>query len=90
MIDQLALRSGVPRQTEDAWFAVRHLYAPVGRPTRVYLIVATDEEREFELGVGDTFPVRDQTWTFERIEKPATGDDQYVVLRKVEPAPTAD
>jgi hypothetical protein len=87
--NQLALRSGTQGRTEDARFIVRHVQVPDDSPATLYLIVVTDGNREFELGIGDTFPVRDQTWTFDRIEKPATGDDRYVVLRKVEPTPAA-
>lgn len=90
MINILALRSGTQGRTENARLSVRHVQVPEDRPVIVYLVVATDEEQEFKLGIGDTFPVRDDTWTFDRIEKPATGDDQYVILRKVEPRTAED
>ncbi|MFE9967139.1 DUF6406 domain-containing protein [Streptomyces sp. NPDC005525] len=48
----------------------------------VALVVATDAERDYDLGLGDTFPVRDETWTLDRVEN-LPNPDWWVVLRKV-------
>ncbi|MGW1006662.1 DUF6406 domain-containing protein [Streptomyces sp. NPDC002520] len=84
MISRVPLRRGVPFETENAWFAVRHVYAPEGLPPTVYLIVDAAGEREFELGIGDTFSVHDETWIVERVDGLGTGGNWRVILTKVE------
>ncbi|MFM9588767.1 DUF6406 domain-containing protein [Streptomyces scabiei] len=84
MINLLALRRGTQGTAENASFIVRHVQVPEDRPAIVHLVVVTDGEREFELRVGDTFPVRDATWVLDRVQKPNNSDDRYMVLRKVE------
>ncbi|MEV5988672.1 DUF6406 domain-containing protein [Streptomyces sp. NPDC052051] len=56
---------------------------PGGPPVTVYLVVHAAGRREFELGIGDTFPVHDDTWTIERVDGLGTGGNWRVVLSKV-------
>jgi Family of unknown function (DUF6406) len=53
------------------WIASFGCYTPVLLPDgaiEVLLTLETDEEHEFTLHPGDTFPVRDQTWKLDRVE----------------------
>ncbi|MCX5199166.1 hypothetical protein OOK31_35690 [Streptomyces sp. NBC_00249] len=82
MINEIRLR---PRRTggsDNARFAVIHLYDPPGEPLTVRLVVAADGEQKYTLGVGDTFPVREETWSLDRVEN-LESEDWVVILRKV-------
>lgn len=41
-----------------------------------------EEEHRYTLHVGDTFPVRDETWAFDRVDH-LESEQWVVVLRKV-------
>ncbi|MDX3618852.1 hypothetical protein OG920_26985 [Streptomyces europaeiscabiei] len=88
LISEITLRHGVPERSEKARFAVIHVYAPDDQPVTVFLVVAAEEEHEFELGIGDTFPVRDETWILDRVDGLGTGGNWRVVLRKADPTTT--
>lgn len=88
MVDQLVVRNGLQGRTENARFIVRHVQVPTDAPIVVFLLVIAGDrehrvEREFELGTGETFSVRDETWAVDRVVKPDNSDDWYVVLSKV-------
>ncbi|GAA0273227.1 hypothetical protein GCM10010302_08560 [Streptomyces polychromogenes] len=82
MINEVRLWHGTAGESDDARFAVIHVYAPPGEPLTVRLAVAADGEQKYTLGVGDVFPVRDETWTLDRVDGPGS-DDWVVILRKV-------
>ncbi|MGW2018295.1 DUF6406 domain-containing protein [Streptomyces sp. NPDC001927] len=82
MINEVWLWPRVVGDSDNARFSVVHLYAPAGEPLSIQLVVAADDERTYTLHVGDTFPVRDETWTFERVENLET-ERWLVLLRKV-------
>ncbi|WP_158711130.1 DUF6406 domain-containing protein [Streptomyces albus] len=84
MIDEINLRHGVPQELNGAAFAVIHVYAPKEAPLSVSLVVAAEEERHYDLGIGDTFPIRNETWMLDRVENLHTGGNWRVVLRKAE------
>ncbi|MFF7358950.1 DUF6406 domain-containing protein [Streptomyces filipinensis] len=84
MTGEIRLRQGVPGHADGVRFVVRHLWAPDDRPLAVYLIVVADDEREVEVGMGDMFSIRDDTWLLDRVDD-LDSDDWRVVLRKVQP-----
>ncbi len=61
MIGEIRLRRGVPDRCNDSKIAVIYVYAPREGPLSVGLVVAAEEERHYELGIGDTFPCRNET-----------------------------
>ena len=83
MAAEVSLRHGVPGERDGVSYVVRRVYAPRDRPVSVALVVVTDAERDYDLGIGDTFPVRDETWTLDRVEN-LPNPDWRVVLRKTE------
>ncbi|MFF3359407.1 DUF6406 domain-containing protein [Streptomyces sp. NPDC002917] len=82
MADEVFLEHGVPGELDGVTYAVRSVRVPKGCPVSVALVVVTDAERDYDLGIGDTFPVRDQTWTLDRVDN-LPNPDWWVVLRKV-------
>ncbi|MGW7361913.1 DUF6406 domain-containing protein [Streptomyces sp. NPDC054841] len=82
MINEVRLRPRVTGGSDNARFAVIHLYAPTDEPLTVRLVVAADGEHKHTLGVGDAFPVRDEIWKLDRVED-LEGEDWVVILRKV-------
>jgi len=82
MINEIRLRHGVPERVDGARFAVIHVYAPEGAPLSVSLVVVAGEEQDYELGIGETFPVRNETWMLDCVENLHSGGNWRVVLRK--------
>ncbi|WP_353961621.1 DUF6406 domain-containing protein [Streptomyces sp. NBC_01789] len=83
MAVEVFLRHGVPGGRDGVRYVVRSVRLPDGHPVSVDLVVAADQERDYLLGIGDTFPVRDETWVLDRVEN-LPRPDWWVVLRKVE------
>ncbi|MFB8087918.1 DUF6406 domain-containing protein [Streptomyces sp. NPDC055992] len=83
MTAEVFLRNAVPAKRDGVRFVVRGVHLPDGLPVSVDLVVVTDQERDHLLGIGDTFPVREETWVLDRVENLPTLDWR-VVLRKVE------
>ncbi|MGW1006661.1 DUF6406 domain-containing protein [Streptomyces sp. NPDC002520] len=81
----VTLRPNVPGRTENANLAVQHVYAPNDGPVTVYLVVASATEQTLELGIGDTFPIGEDTWTLDRVDGLGTGGNWRVILNKTEP-----
>ncbi|MGW6567321.1 DUF6406 domain-containing protein [Streptomyces sp. NPDC054975] len=82
MINEVWLWPRVVGDSDNARFSVIRLYAPPGEPPSIRLVVAADEERTHLLYLGDTFPVRDETWKFERVGG-LESERWVVLLRKV-------
>ncbi|MFD4242211.1 DUF6406 domain-containing protein [Streptomyces sp. NPDC058525] len=82
MTTEIWLRRGIPHQEDFAFFGVIHVDARPDHPLTVRLGVNADEERRYTLEPGDTFPVRDELWTLDRVVDPS--GDWRVVIRKVE------
>lgn len=83
-LDEIRLRPSWLANTEIGSFGAINVHAGVdGGPPEVDLVVKTDEEHDFVLHPGDVFPVRDQTWKLDHIEKPDSRD-WTVVLSRVE------
>ncbi|MFF3359406.1 DUF6406 domain-containing protein [Streptomyces sp. NPDC002917] len=83
MADEVSLRHGVPGELDGVSYIVRRVRAPKERPVSVALVVITDREQDYDLGIGDTFPVRDQTWKLDRVDN-LPNPDWRVILRKIE------
>ncbi|WP_374224453.1 DUF6406 domain-containing protein [Streptomyces sp. ISL-94] len=82
MADEVFLRHGVPGEREGVRYIVRRVRAPKELPVSVALVVVADGEQHYDLGIGDTFPVRDETWVLDRVEN-LPRPDWWVVLRKI-------
>ncbi|MGW7363700.1 DUF6406 domain-containing protein [Streptomyces sp. NPDC054841] len=82
MINEVRLWPRVPGESDNAWFAVIYVYEPPGEPLTVRLVVDADGEQKYTLHVGDTFPVRDETWKLDRVDDPDS-EDWVVILRRV-------
>ncbi|MFE9967174.1 DUF6406 domain-containing protein [Streptomyces sp. NPDC005525] len=80
--DEVRLRHGVPGELNGVRYIVRRVRAPNGGPVSVALVVVTDREQDYDLGIGDTFPVRDETWTLDRVDN-LPNPDWRVILRKI-------
>ncbi|MEU9996033.1 DUF6406 domain-containing protein [Streptomyces sp. NPDC050848] len=80
--DEVWLRHGVQGFSDTARFAVIHLHTPPGEPLTLRLGLVAEEEHRYTLHVGDTFPVRDETWAFDRVDH-LESEQWVVVLRKV-------
>ncbi|MEW1640263.1 DUF6406 domain-containing protein [Streptomyces sp. NPDC093801] len=83
MVGEIVLQHAAPWVRADATFVVIHVYAPDGGSVRVFLFVKADGEEEYELGIGDTFSVRGETWALDRVEDHLSRNYR-VILRKVE------
>ncbi|MGW2678736.1 DUF6406 domain-containing protein [Streptomyces sp. NPDC001436] len=83
MVGKIVLRHAVPWVRRDATFLAIHVYAPDGGAITVTLVVKTDGEEEYDLAVGDTFRVRDETWALYHVEDHLS-PNYRVFLRKVE------
>ncbi|MFD7757239.1 DUF6406 domain-containing protein [Streptomyces sp. NPDC059757] len=83
MADEVFLRHGVPGERDGVTYVVRSVRVPKGLSVSVALVVVTDREQDYILGIGDTFPVRDETWALDRVEN-LPRPDWWVVLRKIE------
>jgi hypothetical protein len=82
-VDQIVLWRNVQANEDIGSFsAYNAALLPNGSP-EVYLTFATDEEYEYTLHLGDTFPVRDQVWKLDKVENAGT-KDWVVVLQRVE------
>lgn len=82
MISEIKLRHAVPFALGDVTFIAGHVHAPEGVPLSFSLFVVADGEHKYTLGIGDTFPVRGETWALDRVENlPDSG--RWVVLTKV-------
>ena len=81
--NEIVLRNGLQANVSIGSFAVINVDAREDYPLVVRLGVVDDEEHRYNLEPGDTFPVRDQTWTLDRVENPQ-GSDWTVVLARVE------
>ncbi|MFG2643766.1 DUF6406 domain-containing protein [Streptomyces sp. NPDC048370] len=82
MINEVWLWPRVVGDSDNARFSVIHLYAPADEPLSIQLLVAADAEHTHTLHVGDMFPVRDETWKFERVDN-LESERWLVLLRKV-------
>ncbi|MFF3724816.1 DUF6406 domain-containing protein [Streptomyces erythrochromogenes] len=82
MTTEIWLRRGIPHRDDNASFGVIHVDARPDHPLTVRLGVNDIEERRYTLEPGDTFPVRDETWTLDRVEDPS--GDWQVVIRKAD------
>ena len=83
-VDQIVVREGVQSSEDIGRFGVIHVDARDGHPLTVRLGVVTDQENRYTLGVGDTFPVRDETWFLDRVER-SGAHWRVVVSRVVDP-----
>ncbi|WNI20966.1 DUF6406 domain-containing protein [Streptomyces sp. ITFR-16] len=83
MTHEVSLRHGVPGELNGVRYIVRRVRTPKERPVSVALVVLADGEENYDLGIGDTFPVRNETWALDRVEN-LPRPDWRVVLRKVE------
>ncbi|MET7700993.1 DUF6406 domain-containing protein [Streptomyces sp. NPDC005485] len=83
MIKVLMLGHGVAGRVADARFITVQLHTPEGAPPVLTLCVVTDQERDYDLHVGETFPVLGDTWRLDRIDGIDT-EDWQAILRKVE------
>ncbi|MFJ8162353.1 DUF6406 domain-containing protein [Streptomyces sp. NPDC096136] len=81
MINEVRLWHGTSGESDNGWFAVIYVYAPPGGPLTVRLVVDAAGEQKYTLGVGDTFPVLNETWMLDRVDNPES-DDWVVILRK--------
>ncbi|GLY74113.1 DUF6406 domain-containing protein [Actinoallomurus iriomotensis] len=83
-VTEIHLGQGRQRNTSLGSFGVVYVNpGKDGDPPEVLLSVDTDDEQDFKLRPGDTFPVRDQTWKLDRVET-SSGSDWTVVLTRVE------
>ncbi|MET7344150.1 DUF6406 domain-containing protein [Streptomyces sp. NPDC087866] len=80
---EVVLVHGIPRERDSVTYVVRSVRVTEEIPVSVDLVVAADQERDYLLGIGDTFPVREETWALDRVEN-LLQPDWRVVLRKVE------
>ena len=83
-LDEIRLRPNTQSNTDIGSFGVVNVHEGVhGGPPEVDLAVETDDEYDFVLHPGDTFPVRDQVWKLDHVDNPA-GHNWTVVLSRVE------
>ncbi|MEV0401950.1 DUF6406 domain-containing protein [Actinoallomurus sp. NPDC050550] len=80
---EIGLRNGIQVNTDLGSFSAFNATLLSDGTKEVYLSVSTDETRHYTLGLGDTFPVRDQTWKLDQIEN-AGKPNWYIVLRRLE------
>lgn len=81
-LDEIGLRPNRQRNTDIGSFAAVNVHGGVdGGPPEVDLVVETDEEHDFVLHPGDTFPVREQTWKLDRVENPGSHNWTVVLSR---------
>ena len=81
--DEIVLRHGLQANMSIGRFGVLNVDAREDNPLVVRLGVVDDEEHRYDLRVGDTFPVRDQTWKLDKVENPG-GRDWTVTLSRIE------
>ena len=81
--EQIVLRHGHQANVGIGRFGVLNVDARENNPLVVRLGVVDDEEHRYNLRLGDTFPVRDQTWRLDRVDNPG-GRDWTVTLSRVE------
>ncbi|WP_406480803.1 DUF6406 domain-containing protein [Streptomyces platensis] len=81
--DTIGLWHGIQRNTENASFAVNDIYRESDASVRVLLRVAAPEVQHHTLRIGETFPVRDETWKLAELTGWPSEDDWTVVLRRV-------
>jgi Family of unknown function (DUF6406) len=81
--EEIVLRHGLQANVNIGRFGVLNVDARENNPLVVRLGVVDDEEHRYNLRLGDTFPVRDQTWRLDRVENPG-GRDWTVTLSRVE------
>lgn len=71
-IEEVGLRPSWQANLEAGSVGVIYVDAREGLPLTVRLSVGTDENRKYNLHIGDTFPIRDQTWKLERVDDPSS------------------
>jgi hypothetical protein len=81
-VNEIVLSHGLQANVSIGSFGV--IYAEQGGegPPEVLISVAAEEEQEFVLRPGDTFPVRDQTWKLDKVQNPG-GYDWTVTLSRI-------
>ncbi|WP_371577838.1 DUF6406 domain-containing protein [Streptomyces sp. NBC_01314] len=72
-VSQICLTAGIQRNTDIGSFGVIYVDARAETPLTVRLVVSGAEENRYNLHLGDTFPVGEDTWYLDRVEDP-TGD----------------
>jgi hypothetical protein len=82
-IDEVSLKHGHLANLDAGRFGVIDIDARDDHPLTVRLGVVADEEHRHTLRLGETFPVRDQTWKLDRVDN-ADKSDWTVVLTRVE------
>ncbi|MEV5704681.1 DUF6406 domain-containing protein [Actinoallomurus sp. NPDC052274] len=82
-LNEIILWDGILANEDIGSFGVIHVDARDDHPLVVRLGVVDDEEHRYSLRLGDTFPVRGQTWKLDRVENPRS-PDWTVVLTRVE------
>ncbi|WP_026414507.1 DUF6406 domain-containing protein [Actinomadura oligospora] len=86
--DTIGLWHGIQRSTEHGSFSVMDIYSESDASVRVRLaITVAGQEYLHTLRVGETFPVRDETWQLTDLTGWPSEDDWLVLLRRVAPAP---
>ncbi|WP_432705957.1 DUF6406 domain-containing protein [Actinoallomurus iriomotensis] len=80
--DEITIRRGIQVNTDIASFSAYNAALLPDGSIEVYLTFTTDQDHEFTLHLGDTFPVRDQTWRLDRVED-AGKPNWHIALRRV-------
>lgn len=76
--NDIALAHDIQVTRDIGSFAVTWVDRRSGHPLTVELRVVTDELQRYTLEVGDTFPVRNETWKLARFDDDP--DDKWLVL----------
>ncbi|MGC4954351.1 DUF6406 domain-containing protein [Actinomadura citrea] len=84
-IEEIGLQHGTQTELDaGAELGLVHVRAERDdRPAEIVLFVKDDTERDVTLHPGDTFPVGDQVWKFDRVT-PAGGNRLGAVLARIE------
>ncbi|MFJ9082425.1 DUF6406 domain-containing protein [Streptomyces sp. NPDC102384] len=86
--DKIGLWRGIQVSREKADFSVMDIYRDSDRSIKVKLSISVDGEEQYPaLGVGETFPVGDETWQLAELTGWPSEDDWLVVLHRVTNAP---
>ncbi|MEF3116342.1 DUF6406 domain-containing protein [Streptomyces chrestomyceticus] len=78
---------GIQRNAEIGSFSVGDIYRDSDALIRVKIVIVAPEERHYTLRIGETFPVRDETWKLAELTGWPSEDDWTVVLRRITDAP---
>lgn len=81
--DEIILQQGLQVNEAIGSIGAVNAYVSPGGVFEVKLFVKTDTEYERWIRIGDTFPVRDQTWKLDRVDN-AEHDDWVIRLVRVE------